>query len=51
MTTPAQMSPSVGEPAPDFRLPSATREEFSMSQFQGVKKVVFAFYPLDFTGG
>ena len=42
--------PEVGQPAPDFTLQSNTREQHTLSQFKG-KKVVLAFYVLDFTGG
>jgi peroxiredoxin len=41
----------VGQVAPEFRLMANTREEISLSQYNGLKKVVLAFYPLDFTGG
>ena len=50
MTT-ASAGPEIGQAAPDFRLPSATRERFTISQFKGEKKVVLAFYVADFTGG
>ena len=43
--------PEIGAPAPDFNLPSASRERFMLSQFKGEKKVVLAFYVSDFTGG
>ena len=49
MTT--QVELQIGQPAPDFRLPSGSREEFTLSQFKGQKSVVLAFYVLDFTGG
>ncbi len=41
----------VGDAAPDFKLPSATgtlQGEFELSAQRG-KKVVLAFYALDFT--
>src|SRR5215831_17674599 len=42
---------NVGDPAPDFKLPSMTGEtqgEFELSAYKG-KKVVICFYALDFT--
>lgn len=50
MTTQAA-GPEIGQPAPDFNAPSASRERFTLSQFKGQKKVVLAFYVADFTGG
>ena len=41
---------AVGQPAPDFRLPSDTGEEVSLSHFRG-KKIVLYFYPKDDTPG
>ncbi len=41
--------PAVGEPAPDFTLPSTADEEVSLSSFQGKSNVVLAFFPLAFT--
>ena len=41
----------VGEPAPDFTLPSTTGEKVKLSDFKGKKNVVLAFYVLAFTGG
>ena len=45
------MALKVGDPAPDFKLTSATGEtqgEVQLSSLRG-KNVVLAFYPLDFT--
>lgn len=45
------MALKVGDPAPDFKLTSATGEaqgEVELSKLRG-KNVVLAFYPLDFT--
>lgn len=42
----------VGAEAPDFELPSVTGEEkdtFKLSTLRGKKKVVLAFYALDWT--
>ena len=41
--------PAVGEPAPDFTLPSTADEEVTLSSFQGKSNVVLAFFPLAFT--
>jgi peroxiredoxin len=43
---------SVGENAPDFELPAVTgkqRHTFKLSDYRGKKKVVLAFYPLDWS--
>lgn len=39
----------VGEPAPDFTLPSATGEMVSLASFRGKSDVVLFFYPKDET--
>jgi AhpC/TSA family len=39
----------VGEPAPDFTLPSTTGEKISLSQFQGKQSVLLEFYGADFS--
>ncbi|MBI1802126.1 MAG: redoxin domain-containing protein [Chloroflexi bacterium] len=41
----------VGQMAPDFTLPMTRTESVTLSQYRGQKKVVLAFYVLDFTGG
>ena len=41
----------VGEKAPDFSLPASDGNTYSLSQFQGDKPVVIAFFPKAFTGG
>ena len=41
--------PTVGQPAPDFALQSTEGREITLSEFKGKKKVVLAFYPLDFS--
>lgn len=38
----------LGQPAPDFTLPS-TNGEVTLSSYQGHKNVVLVFYPLDFS--
>jgi peroxiredoxin Q/BCP len=45
------MALQIGDPAPDFKLPSNTGEkagDFQLSSYRG-KNVVLLFYPLDFT--
>lgn len=64
--TPAQPRPTpvvphthlkVGQPAPDFTLPSTIAGadgrsvRYKLSDFKGKKNVVLAFYVLAFTGG
>jgi AhpC/TSA family len=39
----------VGEPAPDFTLPSTTGEQISLSQFRGKQLVLLEFYGADFS--
>lgn len=41
----------VGDPAPDFTLPSSTGEMVSLSGFRGKSEVVLFFYPKDNTPG
>ncbi len=46
----------VGDPAPDFSLPYATRdsiasEELKLSSLFGKRNIVLAFYPADWSGG
>ncbi len=38
----------IGEPAPEFTLPSTDDKDISLSELRG-KWVVLFFYPLDFT--
>jgi peroxiredoxin len=38
----------VGEPAPDFTLPSTTGDEISLHEFRGKKHVLLEFYGVDF---
>ena len=45
------MAGQVGQPAPDFSLPSGTGDRVSLSQYRGQKHVVLSFYVFDFTGG
>ena len=39
----------VGQPAPDFRLPSTFGNDISLSDFRGKKWVLLEFYGADFT--
>jgi peroxiredoxin len=39
----------VGEPAPDFTLPSTMGEKISLSQFRGKQSVLLEFYAADFS--
>ncbi len=48
-TTPATPL-QIGQPAPDFRLPTDEGKEITLSEFLG-KKVVLYFYPKDDTPG
>jgi peroxiredoxin len=40
---------TVGQTAPDFELENQDRAKIKLSDFQGKKKVILAFYPLDFS--
>lgn len=42
--------PVVGQPAPDFTLPSTGGADVTLSSFQGSRNVLLAFFPLAFTG-
>ena len=44
------MTVQIGEPAPDFTLPSDEGNEVQLSEFRG-KKVILYFYPKAGTGG
>lgn len=45
----AVSTPRVGEPAPDFTLPSTGGTDIHLSAFRGDKNVLLAFFPLAFT--
>ncbi len=40
---------TVGQEAPDFELDNQDKAKIRLSSFRGKKKVVLAFYPLDFS--
>ena len=44
------MPAEVGQPAPDFTLPSTAGGEVTLSSFKGKKNVVVFFFPKAFTG-
>lgn len=51
-----EAAPRVGDAAPDFQLPYATRDSVArdsvrLSSFVGKRNVVLAFYPADWSGG
>lgn len=43
------MTLRIGEPAPDFTLPSTAGSEVTLSSFRGRHNVLLAFFPLAFT--
>jgi peroxiredoxin (alkyl hydroperoxide reductase subunit C) len=45
------MPAQVGETAPDFKLPSVSEGDITLTQYKGNKNVVLSFHVLDFTGG
>jgi peroxiredoxin Q/BCP len=51
MTNEATQPPRVGEPAPDFRLPSTEGRDIALSDYRGKQSVVLYFYPKDDTPG
>ena len=42
---------NVGDPAPEFTLMDANRNQVILADFKGQKTLVLAFYLLAFTGG
>lgn len=55
-TSDAEAAPQVGDRAPDFTLPYATRDSVSkdsltLSSMIGKRNLVLAFYPADWSGG
>jgi len=56
MNAQQQPQPQVGDPAPDFNLPYATKdsiffEGLTLSKEVGSKYIILAFYPADWSGG
>ena len=45
----SQLKVKIGDPAPDFTLPSVSREVISLNQFKGKKHVVISFVPAAWT--
>jgi peroxiredoxin len=41
---------TIGQPAPDFTLPSTSGQDVQLSSFRGKENVLVAFFPLAFTG-
>lgn len=48
-STRPQAQPAVGEPAPDFTLPSTSGTPVTLSAWRGRRHVLLAFFPLAFT--
>jgi hypothetical protein len=48
MTTASAGALEVGEPAPEFKLPSTTGADISLSDFKGKRWVFLEFYGADF---
>ncbi len=44
-----ETSVNVGDPAPDFTLPTHNEGELNLAWYRGRKNVVLAFYPADWT--
>ena len=42
---------AVGDPAPDFTLPSVSEGDISLSKYRGEKHVILSFHVFDFTSG
>ena len=47
----AKREPSVGDFAPDFKLPGSDGKTHSLSDHVGKRAVVIAWFPKAFTGG
>ena len=45
------MPAQVGDVAPDFKLPSVSEGDITLSQFKGEKSVVLSFHVFGFTSG
>ena len=42
--------PTIGQPAPDFTLPSTSGKDVTLSTFRGKENVLVAFFPAAFSG-
>jgi len=42
--------PTIGQPAPDFTLPSTAGKDVTLSSFRGKENVLVAFFPVAFSG-
>jgi peroxiredoxin len=42
--------PTIGQPAPDFTLPSTAGSDVTLSSYRGKENALVAFFPLAFTG-
>jgi thioredoxin-dependent peroxiredoxin len=51
VTTTDNKLPEVGQPAPNFKLPSTDDTDVTLSDFKGKQAVVLYFYPRDDTPG
>ena len=51
VTTTEPRLPQVGEPAPDFSLPSTEGRDIGLADYKGKQSVVLYFYPRDDTPG
>lgn len=51
LVSPVAAALEVGEKAPDFALQASDGKTYTLSQFNGEKPVVIAFFPKAFTGG
>ncbi len=45
------MPAEIGDVAPDFKLPSVSEGDITLSQFKGEKSVILSFHVFDFTSG
>ncbi len=45
------MPADIGDVAPDFKLPSVSEGDITLSQFKGEKSVILSFHVFDFTSG
>ncbi len=50
-TQDAPRLPNIGDPAPEFRLPSTEGDDIALADYRGKQAVVLYFYPKDDTPG